>query len=84
MIVREVNKKLSNKNLDGIYKSETGGALYFALDVDVAKEYGLEEALLHFLSATYDFAKTKEHRINTDKAKVLKNPKNESRSFCDE
>ena len=79
MIVREVNKKLSNKNFEGIYKSETGGTLYFALDVDVAKEYGLEEALIPFLSATYDFAKTKEHRINFDKAKVLKNPKNESK-----
>ena len=79
MIVREVKKKLSNKNLDGIYKSETGGTLYFALNVDVAKEYGLEEALIHFLSATYDFAKTKEHRTNADKAKVLKKPKNESK-----
>lgn len=63
----------------GKYKSESGGVLYFVLDIDNAKNYELDEALSYFVSATNDFAKCRDHWFNADKAKVLKMSKKESK-----
>lgn len=65
--------------IDGKYKSETGSVIYFAVDLDLAKQYGLDKTLSLFVSASKDFAKCEDHRFNADKARVLKMPKEESK-----
>ncbi|MFX0174278.1 MAG: hypothetical protein ACFE9L_20550 [Candidatus Hodarchaeota archaeon] len=56
--------------LKGKYKIESGTIIEFVIDIDIAKEYGLEESLRFFISATEDFVKCSDLSFDLNKAKV--------------
>ncbi len=62
----------------GKYKFESGSVIEFVIDIDTAKDYGLDESLKFFVSVTEDFVKCSDHSFNINRAKVRKMPEEES------